>query len=346
MIRCRFALIVGAVLIAGSVGSVGCDSQPGTPAALNSTTPLTSAPAGSLSLLTEPDQGVQPIYALIGSAHHSIDLTMYELVDSRAETALITAARRGVDVRVVLDVNREKAANQAAFNDVRAAGVHVVWADSRYAATHQKSLVIDGDLAAIMTLNLTSRYYPSTRDFALLDRDPADVSAIAQVFNADFTHAKTPLPRGDDLVWSPGTSEPALLQLIGSARHSLLIENEEMASKPIISALVAAATRGVEVTVVMTDESDWHSAFDKLSKAGMVIDTYPANASLYIHAKVVIADAGQPNARAFIGSENFSNASLDSNRELGVLNADPAIITPTTTILKQDAAGAIRWKIS
>jgi phosphatidylserine/phosphatidylglycerophosphate/cardiolipin synthase-like enzyme len=39
---------------------------------------------------------------------------------------------------------------------------------------------------------------------------------------------------------------------------------------------------------------------------------------LYAHAKAIVAD-GQ---RAFVGSENLSAASLDRNRELGVIVAD------------------------
>ncbi len=42
---------------------------------------------------------------------------------------------------------------------------------------------------------------------------------------------------------------------------------------------------------------------------------YPDTSSaLYIHAKVIDVDG----AKAFLGSENFSTASLEYNRELGV----------------------------
>ena len=41
-----------------------------------------------------------------------------------------------------------------------------------------------------------------------------------------------------------------------------------------------------------------------------------------MHAKIIVVD-GQ---RAFVGSENISTASLDRNRELGVLIADANVI--------------------
>jgi cardiolipin synthase len=329
--------LVVALLLTGCGSTAPATQPPATVAAV---------PDGALSLLVEPDDGVEPLYALISAARRTVDLTMYELVDPAAETALAVDARRGVHVRVVLDVNREKQANQPAYDLLRSSGAQVAWAASRYAATHEKALVIDGDLAAVMTLNLTSRYYASTRDFAVLDRDPADVRAIEAIFEADFDHAKTPTPRGDDLVWSPGASEPVLAGVIGAARETLLVENEEMASAPILRALLAAVSRGVAVTVTMTDESDWEPAFDELTRAGARVSVYASNASFYIHAKVVIADAGQSGARAFVGSENFSTASLDQNRELGVVIGDPALISELTAALDADTAGGQAWSSS
>jgi cardiolipin synthase A/B len=299
---------------------------------------------GKLSLLTEPDDGIAPIYALIASAHKSIDLTMYELVDTNADLALELAAGRGVTVRVLLDENREKAANIAAYTELTDMRVHVAWADPRYAATHQKSLVIDDSVAAVMTLNLTSRYYSSTRDFAVIDRIPSDVAAIEQVFNADFAHSATATPAGADLVWSPHQSEPALLALINSATSSLLVENEEMALKPVTAALASAARRGVRVTVVMTDQSDWHAAFATLVAAHVVVRVYAATASLYIHAKAIVTDAGTSRERAFVGSENFSSASLNQNRELGLETTDPTVVAALARTLTTDAAGAATWR--
>jgi cardiolipin synthase len=344
--RCALLLTLAALL-------AGCNATgTATPSGVTNASPSTSgqtasagAAPGQLSLLVEPDQGMASIYALIASARTSIDLTMYELVDTDASLALELAAGRGVNVRVLLDVNREKAANQAAFTELTDMRVRVAWADPRYAATHQKTLVVDDSVAAVMTLNMTSRYYSSTRDFAVVDRNRSDVAAIEQVFNADFTHARVTASPATDLVWSPNQSQPALLALINSATSSLLIENEEMADKPVTGALVSAAHRGVRVVVVMTDQTDWHSAFATLVAAHAVVHVYAASASLYIHAKVVIADAGTTHQRAFVGSENFSNASLNSNRELGIETSDPGVVGGLTTTLISDAAGAKAWPL-
>jgi phosphatidylserine/phosphatidylglycerophosphate/cardiolipin synthase-like enzyme len=326
-----------AILLATSLAT-GCAARSQETAPVVAPTP----PAGALSVLTEPDQGVAPIYALLASAKHSIDLAMYELVDPQAVSVLKAAAARGVVVRVILDANREKAANQAAFDDLSTHGVHVTWATARYAATHEKCVVIDNSVAAVMSLNLTARYYSDTRDFAVLDRQPQDVRAVEATFDADFKHHKVSATNGADLVWSPG-AQPMLLGLIDSATSTLLVENEEMALPAATSALTRAARRGVHVTVVMTRQDDWAPDFDKLTKAGVVVRTYSPSADLYIHAKAIVADDGTSRQKAFVGSQNFSAASLNHNRELGLLTADPTVVSALARTIKSDAAGAAPW---
>jgi cardiolipin synthase A/B len=195
-----------------------------------------------------------------------------------------------------------------------------------------------------MSLNLTSRFYPDTRDFAVLDRNPADVAAIASVFDADFRNAKVASTAGTGLIWSPRQSGPALLALIDGATSSLLVENEELAYPAITAALSRAARRGVRVVVVMTDATQWHDAFAKLIAAGVAVRIYAQQAPLYIHAKVVVADIGTPRQRAFMGSENFSAASLNHNRELGVQTADRTVVTGLATVIEGDATAAATWR--
>jgi phosphatidylserine/phosphatidylglycerophosphate/cardiolipin synthase-like enzyme len=299
--------------------------------------------AEPFTLVTEPDQGIAPIQALITSARHRVDMTMYELEDEPTEQLLADAAARGVTVRVILDHRFSGTHNDAAAASLSAHGVAVHWAPSIYAITHQKTVVVDGQVAAIMTLNLTRRYYATSRDLAVLDRDAADVAAVETVFGADFDSRAVGTPQGDDLVWSPGQSASALPSLIASARRSLLVENEEMADPAIIDALDAAAQRGVDVEVCMTDSSRWHHAFDTLTSAGAHVVTYASTALLYIHAKAIVVDSGTQGARVFVGSENFSAESLDHNRELGVLLGSAPIVDGVARTIESDLRGGRPW---
>jgi cardiolipin synthase len=294
-------------------------------------------------LVTEPDQGLAPIYNLLRSATHTIDMTMYELADPVAEQLLAQAAANHVTVRVILDRNLELRSNQPAFNYLRQNGVQVVWAAKEYAATHQKSIVADKATAAIMTLNLTSRYYRTTRDFAVLDTAPLDVAAIEQVFDADFSGSPTSTSAGADLVWSPTQSNAGLLDLIRSAQTSLQIEAEEMSDSEIVTALANQAHAGVRVQVAMTYDESYAKNLTKLVEAGAQVSVYSPEAMLYIHAKVILADYGTPHASLFAGSENFSDASLEKNRELGLIVTDPAILSSINSTLLQDFHGATPW---
>jgi cardiolipin synthase A/B len=149
----------------------------------------------------------------------------------------------------------------------------------------------------------------TTRDFAVVDTDRADVGAIDRVFIADWEGVPVVPITGADLVWSPG-AEAALVSIIDGAHPSLLVENEHMADPYITAPLENAARRGVRVEVVMTASSAWDSPFRALSKAGVALCTYAPSSSLYIQAKAIVADEGHADKQAFVGSQNFSITSF------------------------------------
>lgn len=322
-----------------------------------------SAPA-SLSLITEPDDGVAPVLGMITGARRSLDLVMYELDDLRVESALAQDAAQGVTVRVILSGGYKGATstvpatvNAGAYEYLSTHGVAVRWSPSYFSLTHEKSLVVDGDRGLIMTFNLVAHYYATGRDFGVVENDSRDVAAMEDTFNDDWNgsnvsdSARSSLggndgDAGNDLVWSPGSAQ-VLIELINSAQKSLSIYNEEMADADVTKALIEAARRGVAVYVVMTGAEEWKWQFSELATAGVHVRTYADadNALLYIHAKVIVADQGSADARAFVGSENFSEVSLDENRELGIVTGDRAIIAGLMRIFAGDWHGAAPFKL-
>ncbi len=119
------------------------------------------------------------------------------------------------------------------------------------------------------------------------------MAAIESTFAADFAGETAPATSsGDHLLWSPG-SEPGILAVIDDARHSLAVENEEMNSTAVTDALVSAARRGVDVEVCMTADDSYTAALDQIAAAGGHVHLYPdRDGVLYIHEKLVLADAG------------------------------------------------------
>ena len=349
--------ILAAAGLAVSVAACGTAAQPSTASAAASPAPAAarsaataasvaghaSSSSGSLRLLTEPAAGIAPIYQLITGARSSADLTIYELNDPTAEADLAADAARGVNVRVVLDQHLERARNAAAYTYLAARRVHVRWAPSG-TTYHQKTLTVDNATAVIMTLNLVAEDYPGTRDFAVIDTNHADVAAIAATFDADFAGQPITPPDGTDLVWSPTNAQASILSVIDNATRSLAIEDEEMDDPTVTAALTSAARRGVNVTITMTANSDWDSAFAQLAQAGAHIRLYPDDSSsLYIHAKALVADAGHSTQQALVGSQNFSVASLGYNRELGILTRAKPLITSLSATLASDYSGAVPY---
>ncbi len=310
---------------------------------------LGSSPSSSsthtLYTFPEGDLSVTPLYALINGASTTIEMTMYELVDTTFSADLVAACNRGVKVRVILDASLEKSSNTAAYNQLNAvANCSAAWSNTQFQATHQKTFVIDGKQAAIMSLNLTSRYYSTTRDFALITNDPADIAAIESTFSTDYnstTDFSYQPPPGTDLIWSPTTAQPDLLALINGSTKTLLVENEEMSATNIVSALEAACQRGVQVHIAMTDTGSYHANYSALEAAGCGVHLYPDTATaLYIHAKAMVADFGLPTQQVYMGSINFSIASMTQNRELGLYITDSPSVTALNTVITQDYAGA------
>ncbi len=272
---------------------------------------------------TEPESGYGFIDAAIERAHTSIDLSMYELSDPIVEADLVARARAGVDVRVILNSAYYGASENAnAAATLRAGSVHVVWAPSDQ-IFHAKYLVVDNATAYIGTGNFVPADYGSTRDFWVSDTRRSDVSAIVATFDSDFVGRSVNHQAGG-LVWSPG-STGALITLIDSARHSVLVENEEMDSTPIEGALMSAAHRGVDVEVAMTEDSEWTSALDRLASSGVRVRLL-SESQVYVHAKVICVDCVGDAGTVFLGSENFSTSSLSYNRELGVITTSGAAV--------------------
>jgi phosphatidylserine/phosphatidylglycerophosphate/cardiolipin synthase-like enzyme len=285
---------------------------------------------------SEPSAGYGFLDQAILHARRTIDLSLYELSDPTIERELIARARAGVAVRVLLNADYEgRYENASAASTLKAGSVDVAWA-SAGTIFHAKYALIDGDAAYIGTGNLVAYDYPSTRDFWVEDTRAPDVAAITSTFDADFFQRNTAPLDADGLLWSPGSTS-TLVTLISSATRTLLVENEEMDNTTIESALEQAARRGVDVKVVMTYSSEWSAALSRLRQAGVRVATLGPS-QIYIHAKVICADCSASGGTVFIGSENFSVASLDYNRELGVLTNSPAAVSTVERAVDADYA--------
>lgn len=176
----------------------------------------------------------------------------------------------------------------------------------------------------------------ANREYGVVDADPTDVGEVKTIFQADWDRTSPAL--GDaNLLVSPVNARVKLTDLLGAARHTLLVEDEEMLDAPSEDALIAAARRGVSVEVVLpmptSGAADSGADVARLVHGGVRVRYLVAP---YMHAKLIVTDG----TRAFVGSENFSGTSLDQNRELGVLIAESDVLATLARVFALDwAAG-------
>lgn len=301
----------------------------------------TTAP--TYRLTTEPEAGYQPVYRFIAGARKTLDMTMYSLVDPAATAALIAAAQRGVKVRVLLDSTSggNKAANQPAYNDLKAHGVKVRWAWPGV-LWHQKSIVRDGRAVAIMSCNLNAAYYPVIRGWIVITNRPATAAGVEATFNADYAKNHKPptpgaVPKGSELIWAPG-AQRRLVKLIGSARPgtTLYAEDEQLDSAAIEQALIAAAKRGVTVNLTMTNTGAYLSAFNTLVAGGVHVSLYAPTAPLFIQSKAISVNG----RTVYVGSINFTTAMMNQDRNMGIITTDATLVQGITSTMASDFAGA------
>ncbi len=117
--------------------------------------------------------------------------------------------------------------------------------------------------------------------------------------------------------------EQAYLKAIGEAHHEVIIANAYfLPGGKLRRALVAAARRGVKVTLLLQGKYEYFMQFhatrpvySALLEAGVEINEYAAS---FLHAKVAVVDADQPKAWATVGSSNLDPLSLLLAREANV----------------------------
>lgn len=327
----------------------GCDASTGLNWTSFGTNDSTSNPGNitigqgtqGVQVFVEPTAGESDITNAIDQAKQSVWLEIYLLTDTKIIRALENAAHRGLDVRVMLEPHpygMGSVSPRKTLDKLSAAGVKAQPTSSNFSLTHEKGMIIDGQTVYIMTCNFSRAALGGSRsianrEYGIIDTNAQDVQAVSAIFNGDWGQT-TPQYTDPNLVVSPDNSRNAFASLINGAHKTLAIEAEEMQDSQIEHDLVNAAQRGVQVQVILPAPSgtggDSNSqGISTIKQAGIQVRE---DSQLYMHAKIIIVDGQQ----AFVGSENISAASLDHNRELGVIVSDQNVLNTLQQTFQQD----------
>ena len=315
-------------------------------------------PGNTLEALVDGANAYPAMLEAIRSARASIVMASYifDAVGIGADfvQALAAAAQRGVAVRVLIDDVDARFSSTSAVKPLRRAGVPVAvfnppLVPARLHAinlrNHRKILVVDGVFGFTGGMNVDSRYWnpdapgQTFRDLHFRLRGPG-VAHLAEVFADDWQFATGEALRGPQ--WFPsieavpgatalvrvieaGPDEShdrlrwALIGGLNAAQRSVRILTPYfLPDAALISALNAAAMRGVEVDILLPEKSDlphvqW-AVFGQLWQVLVRGCRVWVRGGAFDHSKLMVVDG----AWTLIGSANWDARSLRLNFELDV----------------------------
>src|SRR6202789_3126330 len=205
----------------------------------------------SHSLIVLPEDTAQPILDALSAAKRSIQIRMFLFTDPGLTNAVIAAKYRGVKVRVMLNAARRggESENDQTNDRLAKAGIEVKDSNPAFQLTHQKSMVIDEDTGFVESFNWETRDLTVTRDYAVVTTHKTEVAEMVACFEADWEREDFSPSRHSDLIWCPNNGRERIANFIGSAKHSLWLQNERYQDTVIIELLLRDVGRGGGVHV-------------------------------------------------------------------------------------------------
>ncbi len=295
-----------------------------------------TATSSGVTIIVEPSDNAAALKAAINGAKTSLHMTMYLLSNTGIIDALLARKTAGLDVKVVLNKTfptGDTSSNQDVYTQLSNAGIGVAWAPSTFTLTHEKCVIIDNSTAWIMTMNATQTSPTENREYLAVDTLAADVAQAETIFEHDFANTSYS-PPATGLLVAPVSARPQLLTAIAATTKTLDCEGEELSDSDIVSAMISAKNRGVVVHFVLSDATGTASqttALAQLKNAGITVVVLHTP---YVHAKSMVFDG----TTAYVGSENFTTASLLYNRELGLIVTVPSEVQKVLTTTATDYA--------
>ena len=297
----------------------------------------------SRSLIVLPDDAAKPILDAIAGAKKTLRVKMFVFSDPALLDAVIAAHERGVRVRVMLNPERRSGEedNEATRKALAKAGIEVKDSNPAVDLTHEKSMVVDDEVAFVKSLNWATKNLTETRDYAVVTSHRHEVEEVVACFEADWHRKKFEPGDGAHLIWCPINGRDRIAQFIDEVKHTLFVENERYQDAVILERLVRAAERGVKVHVLARPP---HSLKKEKLVEGVgglrILDDVGIKIhklkGLKLHGKMLLADG----AAAIVGSINLAPGSFDSRRELAIEVRDSEVVDRLHKIAKHDWANS------
>jgi phosphatidylserine/phosphatidylglycerophosphate/cardiolipin synthase-like enzyme len=283
----------------------------------------------SRSLIVLPDDSARPILDAINHASKSLRIKMFLFSDQAILQAVIAAQKRGVSVRVMLNPARRsgESENEDTRKLLKTAGVSVLDSNPAFDLTHEKSMVVDDEIAVIMSFNWEPKDLTETRDYAVVTSAHHEVAEVIECFDADWERKSFTPGENSHLIWCVSNGRERIGRFIDEAKHTLWVQNERYQDPAIIERLVRANERGVKVHVMARPPHKLKKEKLLEGVGGLrILDDVGVKVhklkGLKLHAKLLLAD----DVRGVVGSINLAPGSFDSRRECAIEVRDEDVV--------------------
>jgi len=291
------------------------------------------------SIIVLPDDTGGEIIDANNNAKESLLIKMFLFSEPSLIGAVIAAKNRGVNVRVMLNPARRtgEEENEETRRQLEQAGIEVRDSNPEFTITHEKSMVVDEQIAFIKSLNWEPKNFIETRDYAIITYHAEEVKEVVLCFEADWHRKNFDPGENLNLIWCSNNGRTRIAKFIDEAKHTLFVQNERFQDLVIIERLVHAASRGVKVhvmarpphTLKMEKLVEGVGGLRIMDDVGIKIHKLK---HLKLHGKMLLAD----DCRAIVGSINLSPGSFDHRRELAIEVHDAPVVERLKQIARHD----------
>ena len=283
-------------------------------------------------IFTSPDEKILTDFVeKINKAKKEVKIEVYMFTEKRILQALKNAKKRWVSVKVILEKTPYMTSNinKNHFEELKKFGIKVVWSNQKnYYLNHTKFYIID-DLAIISTWNLTYSTFKTNKEFFIFTKDETILKTLNKIFDIDFSGEKNDF-YDENIVSSPNYSREKLEKLLSSANKNIKIYIQYLKDEKINNLLIKLKKeKKLDIEIILDKKQKEDKNTEFLQKKGIKISFYNWKT---MHSKAILVD----EKYLFIWSINFSEASIDKNRELWILISNKEIIKKFNEIFKKD----------
>lgn len=288
--------------------------------------PLSTLSQPNISVWFPPTQGSEvksEIISLINSASKSLYAAVYDINDSDIVSALLSAHKKGIDVKIVMD-DVQAETEKDIVSSLNSAGI-LKTDSNKSALMHNKFVVIDGTKVLTGSTNWTENclFYNNNNSLLIIsDKLAADYTTeFNEMWNGKFgssSPANTPYPHvivgttDIQYYFAPEDNvEEHIVSEISSAKSYIDFATFTFTSIPISNAIMQKIQEGVKVKgIYETRQASQYCTYDTLKTAGadVIYDGNPKTMHdkfFLIDGKTVITGSYNPTKQA--NTENDEN---------------------------------------